>query len=108
MSGQANDSTSIPNVAAHSAEQISAETIEKCAGLLAVGEMDWPEGLSGSQRCTELLARVSRQWFNRQFRHYSQCHQRDIRHDRSSRACQVFPRHLFDSRRTAGLGCRID
>ncbi len=56
MSGQANDSTSIPNVAAHSAEQISAETIEKCAGLLAVGEMDWPEGLSDQQEAELLIA----------------------------------------------------
>jgi len=59
MSGQTPDSTGSPNPDSHHAGQISAETIERCAQLLAGGEMDWPQGLSDEQEA-ELLAAVRR------------------------------------------------
>lgn len=56
MSGQTTDSTSSPNADAHSAGQISAETLERCAQLLACGEIDWPQGLSNDQESALLAA----------------------------------------------------
>ena len=59
MSAQTPDSISSPKSDSHNTQVISAETIERCAQLLAVGEMDWPQGLSDDQEI-ELLAAVRR------------------------------------------------
>jgi hypothetical protein len=59
MPGHEPDSTSSPNSDFDHTGHISAETMERCARLLAAGEMDWPEGLSAEQDA-ELLAAVRR------------------------------------------------
>ena len=57
MSGQKPESTSFLHTVPHRAEQLSAETIERFAKLLATGEVDWPAGLSDEQE-SELLRAV--------------------------------------------------
>ena len=59
MHGQEPKRISSLHTAPHRTEQISAETIERCAQLLANGEIDWPAGLSDEQEA-ELLINVRR------------------------------------------------
>lgn len=59
MSGYEAGSTSFSRPDSHNTEPVSAETIERCAQLLACGEIDWPQGLSNDQEA-ELLAAVRR------------------------------------------------
>ena len=59
MSGYDLDSTSSPDADSCPEGQISAETMERCALLLANGEMDWPQGFSDDQ-AVELRAAVRR------------------------------------------------
>ncbi len=59
MSGENHNPTSLPVPDPHGPESISAETLNRCAELLADGEMDWPPGLSDEQQ-TELLTAVRR------------------------------------------------
>ena len=56
MPGQKPQSTSSLHATPYLTEQLSAETIERCAQLLATDEMDWPEGLSGEQDAELLIA----------------------------------------------------
>ena len=59
MSGQDLKSTKSTDSDTPHTEQLSSETIERCAQLLATGEMDWPQGLSVKQD-TELLKAARR------------------------------------------------
>jgi len=59
MSGPEPVSTNSLHAASHATEPISAETIERCARLLAAGEIGWPQGFSTEQEAT-LLAAVRR------------------------------------------------
>ena len=55
MNGQSPDSTSLPPNYPGNPEDLSAETLDRCARLLASGEMEWPSGLTEAQQA-ELLA----------------------------------------------------
>jgi hypothetical protein len=59
MSGPTTNSTSSLHADPRRKEQISAETIERCAQLLAAGEMDWPQDFSTEQEA-DLLTAVRR------------------------------------------------
>jgi hypothetical protein len=59
MSGYVPKVTSSSDSDPQRKEQVSAETLDRCARLLAAGEMDWPNGLSDEQQA-ELLAAVRR------------------------------------------------
>ena len=59
MSGQDPKPTSSPESDPYHTGHISPETIERCAQLLAGGEIEWPQGFSAEQE-TELLKAVRR------------------------------------------------
>jgi hypothetical protein len=59
MSGHHPRSISPPHSTSQHTEQISPDTFQRCAELLAAGEMDWPEGLSKEQQ-SDLLTAVRR------------------------------------------------
>ena len=59
MASHEPNSTSSTHPDSHHTDQISAETLERCAQLLADGEMDWPQGFS-DEREAELLRAVRR------------------------------------------------
>lgn len=90
MSGQTPDSTSSPNSDSQHAGQISAETIERCAQLLAGGEMDWPRGLSDEQEA-ELLAAARRCRRARLVKFIASRIAADIAHEVRSRAKEAQP-----------------
>ena len=90
MSGQRPNSTSSSNSDSRHTEHISAETIERCAQLLAGGEMDWPQGFSGEQEA-ELLKAVRRCRRARLVRFIASRIAADIAHETRSRATEVQP-----------------
>jgi hypothetical protein len=56
MPGQVPVLTSFRDTDPHQPEQVSTDTLDRCADLLAAGEMDWPAGLTNEQEAELLVA----------------------------------------------------
>lgn len=88
MSGQEPNSTNSTDSDSHHTGQISAETIERCAQLLASGEMDWPRDFSDKQEA-ELLKAVRRCRRARLVRFIASRIAADIAHEARSRTTET-------------------